>query len=104
MKRLWTNYLAWRNRNEQRRLKRWEKTRTKGAARYIALTALLWAGLMVAYSLILDFYYHRKWSREKLYITLVVDLIAGVVFAVIMWIVSESQYKNTSQKNGSLNV
>jgi hypothetical protein len=82
--------------NEKQRAK-WERTRTKGMARFVAVYAVaLTIALSVTMSVFDYFVDFRGFQPWKLKIEIPIFLICGILGGVAMWAVAERQYRKPS--------
>jgi hypothetical protein len=82
--------------NEKQRAK-WERTRARGMARFVAVYAVLFTVVMsVTMSAFDHFVDFRGFQPQKLKTEIPIFLICSVLGGTAMWVVAERQYRKPS--------
>lgn len=84
-------YRAWRVRLNKDSLKRWERKRAQGKARFLIRGVLTWTAGMLLVSALPEYYLHRDVRLFLLSLILIPTI--GVIGAFALWWTNEGKYR-----------
>jgi hypothetical protein len=79
----------WRRKSHLERVARWEQTRVKGKARFVARTTLIGSGGLIIFNALWDHYVEGGLRISRL----IAFLIAGPIVGLVSWRTSEGEFK-----------
>src|ERR1700741_683858 len=92
MKNSLKNFQAWRSRGSLRSLKRWERLRAEGKARFVFITALTYGLTMVGAGDVFERFFYTSQHSVCLG-NVIYYLLGGIPIGLIAWSSMESRYQ-----------
>src|SRR5690349_3994381 len=80
---------AWRYRRHLARVARWEKTRTKGKARFVIRGSLIWSGAMIIFTSLYDWYFRGATDPWQM----IYFVIVGPILGLVSWWINEGEFR-----------
>jgi hypothetical protein len=103
MNKLWNKYLVWLERRRQKRLEWWKRKRAKGKFWFVTWFICYWAGSMIIFTTISDYYIYGNFRLGMLPFKLIYYPLVGFIIGLLIWWDSERKYQHSLRANTDAN-
>lgn len=99
MKNLRKKYQAWRERKRLKHLAWWGRKRKIGKPLFVLWAAITWAGWMIVYMTLAEYYIKSSVRAEGIFIKLIGYSLGGFFLALFTWHDNERAYQKSLKAN-----